>query len=116
MEPFLQSARPILTYGFSIAGPRVHTLRVQHPSYKLIEAAKGGVIVDEGEIMKAAETDERPPSNLEHAEPQMTLEGVEITIAMKQLVVLEDTEGRDNRIDRRSHRYTHPPQEAVIAG
>src|SRR5579885_250036 len=40
-----------------------------------------------------------PSSAFDHAKAKMTLEGVEIAIAMQQFVTMGDTKGRDQRID-----------------
>jgi len=48
--------------------------------------------------------------------PQMMLEWVEVTIAMKQLMIFAQAESRDDRIDGRSHSNAFSTQEAIIPG
>jgi len=44
-----------VVYNYGTPNPRL--LRVQDPFYRLIASSKGGVLIDEGEILRAAATD-----------------------------------------------------------
>src|SRR5215469_12026829 len=55
-----------------------------------------------------------PHSSFYYAQPQMTLERVEVTIAMKQLVIFDNAEARDKRIDSLAHGDSPTPQCAKI--
>ncbi len=56
MEPRLQSARSLtvaVVFECGTSNPRL--LRVQNPFMKLITNAKGGVMIDETEVLRAAD-------------------------------------------------------------
>ena len=44
----------------------------------------------------------------------MALEGIEVAVAMKQVMVLDDTKRRDDRVYRAAGRHASSPQRAVI--
>ena len=45
----------------------------------------------------------------------MALEGIEVAVAMKQVMVLDDAKRRDDRVDRAARRHATSPQRAMIA-
>src|SRR5208283_1830849 len=56
-----------------------------------------------------------PHSSLYDPETQVALERIEVAVAMKKVMVLDDAKRRDDRVDRAARRHPASPQRAVIA-
>ena len=55
-----------------------------------------------------------PRSGFYYTQPQMTLEGIEVAIAMKQIMIMNDAEGRNQRINRLAHDDTAALERSKI--
>src|SRR5438552_4021549 len=51
---------------------------------------------------------------LNHVKPQMPLERIEVTIAVQQLMSVDDAESGNDRIDGFAHRHSALPQKTVV--
>ena len=53
-------------------------------------------------------------SGPQHAKAEMALEGIEVAVAMKKVMALSDTKGRDDGVDGAARRHPARSERAMI--